>query len=113
VEASTDRDWKSVLDSTAGIVYLGTPHYGLSTAPLGMVRILAKVADMLVDTPDLLLGGFFRNSAGLIGLENQLAKLIPHCQILCVYEMRKSLRQASGIVVCALRRVVFLSASQL
>jgi hypothetical protein len=103
VEASLDRDWKSVLDSTAGIVYLGTPHYGLSTALLGMVRVLGKIADLFVETPDLLIKELFRDSQRLIELEDQLVSLIPHCQVMCFYETLKPKRHGSGVIVWALR----------
>lgn len=93
----------SVFSSTAGIIFLGTPHRGSMTANLG--GIVAKIAEVAMRNPNTqLLDSLSPDSNFLESQRNQFSLVSEKINVACFYEERP----ASGFTGLVSLRVICL-----
>src|SRR5207248_1229658 len=87
VTANQDSSSRSILTSTHGVLFLGTPHQGSTTADIGM--ILARVARMCFQRPSTqMLEILKRDSPALSDLARQFSFVLPYLNVVSFYETK-------------------------
>ena len=86
IEAQINLLYRSILESTVGIVFLGTPHQGSNAA--SFATILARIAErtLLVRPPTELLRTLTRDSDVLDQSWRQFPNICQHIKICSFYE---------------------------
>ncbi|MCJ1255882.1 Kinesin light chain 3 [Lignoscripta atroalba] len=86
-QARIETQYKSIGESTVGIVFLGTPHRGSEKATYG--KILANIATTASRRPtSQLLNALQVNSEFLMGLTSNFKFQLPNYQVVSFYELR-------------------------
>lgn len=82
-----EKRYKSISESTIGIIFLGTPHRGSEKAAYG--KVLAKIATTVLNKPPpRLVNALQTNSEALMRLTTDFRFQLPRYQVYSFYEMK-------------------------
>ncbi|KAK2765629.1 hypothetical protein FQN54_008483 [Arachnomyces sp. PD_36] len=97
LQSKIDERYSNISDSTAAIVFLGTPHHGSKRAPYG--KVLATIAKTTLNMPwSRLARALKANSEALLRLNSKLRFQLPDYQIFSFYETRPIKGSRSPVV---------------
>jgi hypothetical protein len=86
---SDDRDFKTILRSTVGVVFLGTPHRGAKSAELGV--LLAHAVNVFgAGWKQGILQTLKYESEELLGLEDEFAQISSSKELVCFHEIKET-----------------------
>ncbi|PVF91383.1 hypothetical protein CPB86DRAFT_770739, partial [Serendipita vermifera] len=93
---SGDADFQSILDTTVGVIFLGTPHRGAHSAQLAAIVFQAAIL-LGASWKKELLKTLTYESEEVLGLDEQFAWAASSKELVCFYETKETPRM--GLVV--------------
>ena len=93
IASSTESGWNSIFQNTAGIIFLGTPHQGSSSASGPVFRILSSLRQILCClSPPPFLSLLRANSPSLARTANQFKDVWGSRRMFSFYETNPTFR---------------------
>src|SRR5229473_4302768 len=93
IASSTESGWNSIFQNTAGIIFLGTPHQGSSSASGPVFRILSSLRQILCClSPPPFLSLLRANSPSLARTASQFKDVWGSRRIFSFYETKATFR---------------------